>query len=213
MHRSPAKRTQATSCQRLRSLSPRQFLSNLSDMLKYAVVEIPGGSVGFVATDKGVSNVVLTGGRPSQIRKRLSGRLPDAEYAPGLLPDFQRQLREYFAGRRRKFDVKLDLSALTPFQRRVLDRCARIGYGRTKTYGQLAREVGRPNAARAIGGAMARNPLPLVIPCHRVVASDGSLGGFSADQGVSLKRRLLDMEAGRPASRPQLPRRRKRPAG
>lgn len=182
-------------------------------MTKYAVVEIPGGSAGFVATDKGVSKVVLTGRGPSQARKRLAEEFPDAEYDPGLLASFQRQLRAYFAGRLKRFRVKLDLSSLTAFQRQVLDRCARIGYGRTKTYGQLAREVGRPNAARAVGGALGRNPVPLVIPCHRVVAGDGRLGGFSAEQGVSLKRRLLDMEAGRPANRPLLRRCRGRAAG
>ncbi|MGQ9650605.1 MAG: methylated-DNA--[protein]-cysteine S-methyltransferase, partial [Phycisphaerae bacterium] len=126
-------------------------------MTKYAVVEIPGGWAGFVVTDKGVSKVILTGRGRSQARKRLAMQFPDAEYDPGLLPSFQRQLRGYFAGRLRCFRVKLDLSSLTAFQRRVLDRCARIGYGRTKTYGQLAREVGRPKAARAVGQAMARN--------------------------------------------------------
>lgn len=182
-------------------------------MVKYAVVDIHGESVGFVATDKGVSSIILTGREPSQARKRLATEFPDAEYDPGLLPAFQGQLRAYFAGKLKRFHVKLDLSSLTAFQRQVLDRCARIGYGRTKTYGQLAREVGRPKAARAVGGAMARNPVPLVVPCHRVVAGNGGLGGFSAEQGVGLKRRLLDMEAGLPASDPALRRRQKCPGG
>lgn len=200
-----ATRTRLADRERLQSLSRRQFLLNLSDMVKYAVVDIPGGSAGFVVTDKGVSKVVLAARGPSHTRKRLAIRFPDGEYEAGLLPEFQKQLREYFAGRLRRFRVKVDLSSLTAFQRQVLDRCVRIGYGRTKTYGQLAREVGRPNAARAVGGAMARNPVPLVIPCHRVVAGDGSLGGFSAEQGVSLKQRLLEMERARAAFRPEQP--------
>ena len=165
-------------------------------MAKYTVMRIRNGSVAFVATEKGVSNVILTGRDPAQARKRLAAEFPEAEYDADLLPAFQKQLRQYLAGKLRSFHVKLDLSALTAFQRRVLDRCGRIGYGRTKTYGELAREIGRPKAARAVGGALGSNPVPLVIPCHRVVAGDGSLGGFSAEQGVSLKRHLLDMESG-----------------
>ncbi len=165
-------------------------------MSKFTVISVPDGAVGVVATQRGVCNVVLMGGDAKKAAKTLAAEFPDAEYEPGLMPAFQKQLREYFAGRRKKFEVKLDLSALTPFQRRVLERCARIGYGRTKTYGQLAREIDRPAAARAVGGALGRNPVPLVIPCHRVVAGNGSLGGFSAEQGVKLKRRLLDLESG-----------------
>ncbi len=165
-------------------------------MRKYTLVSVSDGTVGVVATRRGVCNVVLMGCDPKQAARTLAAEFPDAEYEPGLLPAFQKQVREYFAGRLKKFDVKLDLSALKPFQRRVLDRCARIDYGRTKTYGQLAREIDRPAAARAVGGALGRNPVPLVIPCHRVVAGDGSLGGFSAEQGVKLKRRLLDLESG-----------------
>lgn len=168
-------------------------------MRKFTAVGVPGGSVGFVATDKGVSHVVLTGRKPADALKRLAAEFPDANHDAGLLTAFQVQVREYFAGRLRQFDVKLDLSLLTRFQRQVLDRCAKIGYGRTKTYGQLAHEIGRPKAARAVGGALGRNPVPLVIPCHRVVGGDGSLTGFSAEQGVSLKRRLLEMESGETA--------------
>lgn len=165
-------------------------------MSKFTVISVPDGAVGVVATQRGVCNVVLMGGDAKKAAKTLAAEFPDAEYEPGLMPAFQQQLREYFAGRLRRFNVRLDLSALTPFQRRVLARCARIGYGRTKTYGQLAREIGRPAVARAVGGALGRNPVPLVIPCHRVVAGNGSLGGFSAEQGVKLKRRLLDLESG-----------------
>ena len=165
-------------------------------MSKFTVIPVPDGSVGVVATQRGVCNVVLMGRDSKKATKALAAEFPDAEYEPGLLPAFQKQLSEYFAGRLKKFDVKLDLSALTPFQRQVLGRCARIDYGQTKTYGQLAREIDRPAAARAVGGALGRNPVPLVIPCHRVVAGNGSLGGFSAEQGVKLKRRLLDLESG-----------------
>ncbi|MBN2218521.1 MAG: MGMT family protein [Pirellulales bacterium] len=105
------------------------------------------------------------------------------------------RLRSYADGRPEDFlDVAVDTSFQTPFGRAVLEQCRRIPYGETRTYGQLAAMVGRPQAARAVGGVMAANRTPLLIPCHRVVAADGRLGGFSAPGGVAFKRRLLDLE-------------------
>ena len=100
---------------------------------------------------------------------------------------------QYLAGRRRRFTVPVDLSGVPAFQRRVLQALRRVPYGRTITYGQLAARAGRPRAARAVGQAMAHNPVPLIVPCHRVVASGGGLGGFGG--GLALKRRLLALEA------------------
>jgi methylated-DNA-[protein]-cysteine S-methyltransferase len=94
-----------------------------------------------------------------------------------------------------RFDVPVRLTGLTPFQQSVLHECGRIPPGKTLTYGELADRAGRPGAARAVGNALARNPVPLVIPCHRVVASGGVLGGFSAEAGVGLKKQLLALEA------------------
>ena len=91
-------------------------------------------------------------------------------------------------------DVEIDFSRLTPFARRVAAACRRIGWGRTRSYGELAAVAGFPGAARAVGHVMATNRTPLLVPCHRVVASGGRLGGFSAPQGTKLKRRLLDLE-------------------
>ena len=146
--------------------------------------------------------MILTGRCPEATRALLGRRFPDSQCKPDLLPGLQRQLRDYFAGRRVRFRVGLDLSAVTAFQRRVLQACAGIPYGETVTYGELARRVGRPTAARAVGGALARNPVPLVVPCHRVIAGDGSLGGFSAEQGVRLKRWLLTLESDTRSGRP-----------
>ncbi len=91
-------------------------------------------------------------------------------------------------------DVEIDLNHLTPFARRVAAACRRIGWGQTRSYGELAAVAGFPGAARAVGHVMATNRTPLLVPCHRVVASGGRLGGFSAPQGIKLKRRLLDLE-------------------
>ena len=104
------------------------------------------------------------------------------------------QLREYFAGDRSSFNLPVDISQLTPFQRSVLDVACRIAPGQVWTYHRVAAELGRPRSSRPVGGALARNPIPIVIPCHRVVASDGSLGGYSGGSGLKAKRWLLRLE-------------------
>ena len=111
---------------------------------------------------------------------------------PGLLAAARRQLDEYFAGERRAFDLPLDLDAGTDFQRSVWRAVATIPHGATVTYGELARRSGRPGHARAAGGANARNPLPVIVPCHRVVGGDGALTGYAG--GLDRKRLLLELE-------------------
>lgn len=108
------------------------------------------------------------------------------------LDNLKGKLQYYLAGERVVFDEPLDLSGATPFQRRVWLATREIPYGERRSYAQIARRVGSPQAAQAVGQALAANPLPLIIPCHRVVASSGDLGGFSG--GPYLKRRLLEME-------------------
>jgi methylated-DNA-[protein]-cysteine S-methyltransferase len=106
----------------------------------------------------------------------------------------RRELDEYFEGRRRAFDLLLDLRQLRPFQHAVLIELALVPYGETATYGELAARVGQPKAARAVGGALNRNPVPIVLPCHRVVGATGSLVGYAG--GLSRKRALLELESG-----------------
>jgi len=103
------------------------------------------------------------------------------------------QLREYFARKRRSFELPLDFSgAATAFQRDVYDRLLRIGYGHVASYGQVARDIGRPDMARAVGQAVGANPIPIIVPCHRVIASDGRLTGFGG--GIAAKVALLKLE-------------------
>ena len=105
-----------------------------------------------------------------------------------------RQLGDYFDGRRVRFNGKLDLSGLSPFAQKVLRVLAKVRYGQTITYGELAKRAGSAKAARAVGNVLAKNPLPIIVPCHRVIPSNGSIGGFSAPGGLKLKRQLLLME-------------------
>ena len=104
------------------------------------------------------------------------------------------EVAEYLAGKRRAFSVPVDWRGRGGFGRQVLEACARVPYGETVSYGELAKRVGSPGAARAVGQALGRNPVPLIVPCHRVVASGGGLGGFGG--GLEMKRRLLVLEEG-----------------
>jgi len=113
--------------------------------------------------------------------------------ADGVLAEAQRQLAEYFAGRRQAFELPTAVAG-TPFQVSVWRALAGIGYGQTTTYSELARSIGKPHAARAVGAACGRNPLPLVVPCHRVIGAGGELRGFGLG-GLAIKRWLLDAEA------------------
>ena len=122
--------------------------------------------------------------------ERRHARHDTAGDVPAVLAQAATELEEYFAGTRTEFDVPLELDG-TPFQRQVWDELTRIGYGETITYGELARRVGRPRGPRAVGQANGRNPVPIIVPCHRVVAS-GGIGGYGG--GLKVKRALLTLE-------------------
>lgn len=119
-------------------------------------------------------------------------------YGPGIVPDPRRaspvasQVEQYLARKRERFDLDVDLAGLTPFQQRILRATARVPYGELTTYAAVARRAGSERATRAAGAALGANPVPIVVPCHRVVASDGSLGGYAG--GLRTKRRLLALE-------------------
>ena len=150
------------------------------------------GTVRTAATEKGLALVTL----PGESRKYFEGRIERlfSEYemhsGGSVNTQAEKQLTAYFEGRLRKFTLKLDIHA-SPFHKKALEQVARIPYGRTMTYGEIARAVGNPRASRAVGAANANNNLPIVIPCHRVVASSG-LGGYGG--GIELKKKLLRLE-------------------
>lgn len=140
-------------------------------------------SIGHGSEAAALAALASQGAKPSQ-------SLPD------FVQDLIRRLQRYAAGEKHVTfaDAPLDLSHLSPFQKKVVDRCRRIGAGKTRTYGELAKLAGFPGAARAVGSVMSKNRYPIIVPCHRVVGSAGSLGGFSAPQGISLKQRMLVLE-------------------
>jgi len=157
----------------------------------------------------------LTFGHPSAaaaeaaLESDLRKRPEEADTLPAWIGELVERLQGYAAGQEARFDdVPLDLAHLSPFQLRVVQACRRIGRGRVRTYGELAAAAGSAGAARAVGNVMAANRFPIIVPCHRVVGSAGSLGGFSARDGVRMKRRMLEMEG---AAQPR--QRRERRAG
>jgi methylated-DNA-[protein]-cysteine S-methyltransferase len=117
-------------------------------------------------------------------------------YDPSKVRPAVEQIAEYLRGERRAFDLPIDWSILSPFPEQVLRLTYAIPYGSTRTYAELAHQVGSPGAARAVGRAQATNPMPLVIPCHRVLGSDGKLHGYGAGDGLATKEWLLRMESG-----------------
>lgn len=160
-----------------------------------AVFKTAWGWVGVEASVNGsragVSRIIL----PRTSRRAAARALGISGTASGLSPllrEAQRQLREFLSGKRRTLDCPMDLSAGTPFQRRVWRKSRAIPYGRVRSYKWLAVRVGGGRHARAVGLALGANPVPILVPCHRVVAHDGALGGFSG--GLGMKRRLLALE-------------------
>ena len=138
--------------------------------------------------------LTLIGGPEGLVALRfpaLGGALAHDEHRPELFDEAVAQLQDYFAGTRRHFDLRLDLGG-TPFQRAVWTQLSAIPYGETRSYGQLAQLIGRPDRARAVGAAVGATPVPIIVPCHRAVAANGALTGYIG--GLHRKRLLLDLE-------------------
>jgi methylated-DNA-[protein]-cysteine S-methyltransferase len=160
---------------------------------RFRLVVTNWGCFGFVARGDALAATFLPDSAAA-LCKAIQSRFAGTREDERLMPGFVKQVRAYFAGRAVRFDVEVDFDGVPAFRRAVYEHCLRIGHGKTATYQDLARAVGNPNAVRAVGGAMANNRWPLVIPCHRVLRADGSLGGFSSRDGVKMKERLLRHE-------------------
>ena len=159
----------------------------------YRTVDSPLGPLLLAATEAGVVRLAYEREDHDQVLQALALRVsPRVLHAPGRLDEAVRQLEGYFAGRRRAFDVPLDLRLSAGFRRQVLDHLRTIAYGHTESYSSVARATGRAQAVRAVGSACATNPVPLLVPCHRVLRSDGTLGGYVG--GLGAKQALLELE-------------------
>jgi methylated-DNA-[protein]-cysteine S-methyltransferase len=159
----------------------------------YRVLDTPVGPLLIAATPAGLVRVAYAREGHDDVLAALADRVsPRVLRAPRRLDDAARQLEDYFAQRRRTFDVPLDLRLAHGFRREVLDRLRAIAYGATASYAQVAATTSSPRAVRAVGTACATNPLPIVVPCHRVVRSDGAVGAYLG--GPEAKRTLLALE-------------------
>ena len=160
------------------------------------VFETSLGFGGVVASESGLLEVFLPFGGASRAEMvaHFAGLYPAATTGNPVTRSAAHQLQRYFAGEPVIFDLPLDWSVFTPFQTAVYQMVVTISYGEVRSYGVIARQIGRPRSARGVGRAMARNPLPIVIPCHRVVGSAGALTGYSASGGILSKKWLLEME-------------------
>ncbi|WP_405792113.1 methylated-DNA--[protein]-cysteine S-methyltransferase [Streptomyces sp. NBC_01506] len=162
--------------------------------IAYTVVDSPVGRLLLASTEKGLVRVAFANQDHDKVLDSLAAALsPRVLRAPKRLDGVARELDQYFAGARRTFDLPLDMSLSHGFRQLVQRHLPEIGYGSTLSYAEVARLVGNPKAVRAVGTACATNPLPVVVPCHRVLRSDGTLGGYAG--GAAAKSVLLDLEA------------------
>lgn len=169
-----------------------RWFAGTAPLIQWDVIESPLGPLYIATSDRGLCNVDF-GVSQTAFLNHLNP-LARTERNPAALATVAAQLQAYFAGDRPQFDVALDLERTTPFQRTVLQTARRIPPGAVWTYGQVARAIGKPKASRAVGQALGRNPVPIVVPCHRVIASDGGLGGYSGGGGLESKQLLLRLE-------------------
>lgn len=170
----------------------QRWFTQAAPLIQWHEEESPLGLIYFAVNQNGLCSLDF-GVTEDYFINRLNP-LARTEQNPAALANYARQLSEYFTGKRKAFDLPVDLSSLTPFQRSVLQVAISIPAGSVWTYGQVAQHIGRPKASRAVGQALGSNPIPIVIPCHRVIASDGSLTGYSAGAGIASKKWLLQME-------------------
>ncbi len=159
--------------------------------LNYIIFNTDMGWIGILGSVKGLLSTTLPQ-RSAQEAQHLLGDTNDATWAPHSFEDLIQRLSIYLSGHRVTFPDQLDLSGATTFQRNVWEIARLIPYGEARSYKWMAEQIGKPLAARAVGQALGSNPLPIIIPCHRVIASNGKLAGFSG--GVKMKRQLLSLE-------------------
>jgi len=161
--------------------------------LKYRIIDTAFGYVGIGATEKGISAVTLPCETEDDAMISLGEKSGNGGSDPELLPDLVERITRYFHGERVSFLDELDITSASEFQKAVWQAARLIPYGETRSYLWVATQAGNPKASRAAGRALGRNPLPIIIPCHRVIAGNGGMGGFTG--GIEMKMRLLALES------------------
>jgi len=175
-----------------RRLSERVAQNGLAD-ISYAPADSPFGTLLLAATRRGLTRVAFPEEDMDVVLEKLADRIsPRIVEASAPLEAMRRELDEYFSGRRRSFQLALDWTLVGPFARRVLGATAKIPYGGVLTYAEVAARAGSPRGSRAAGNALGANPMPIVVPCHRVLRTGGALGGYAG--GLERKRFLLELE-------------------
>jgi len=164
--------------------------------IKYIVFKTKWGYFGLAGTEYGLLRTHLPAAKYETVKSQLLKEFQKTRYDKTLFKVLAEQITAYFEGAYVDFskDISIVLGGLSGFTRQVLTACRDIRFGQTASYADLAKIAGRAGAARAVGGVMAKNPLPLIIPCHRVIYANGKIGGFSAAGGVTLKKRMLELE-------------------
>lgn len=164
----------------------------MNDLL-FTVFDTSMGWIGVVSSAQGLREIILPQEFQEAVVRQVEGYGCSAEFCePALFGDLSQRLRSYFEGEQVQFPDKLDFAGASRFQQRVWNVARTIPYGETRSYAWVAAQLGLSKVARAVGQALGRNPLPIIVPCHRVVSSDGTLGGFSA--GLAMKKHLLRLE-------------------
>jgi O-6-methylguanine DNA methyltransferase len=161
-------------------------------MFRYTIFETQYGHVGAVASDSGLHMIVLPKKKTEEIKKHLDGHYLELIRDDDYFKHLKAKILDYFSGKNIRFNEKMDIAGSTPFELKVWDITMGIPRGEVRSYEWVAKQLGNPKEVRAVGGALRRNRLPLIIPCHRVIKKQGDLGGFSA--GIEMKRLLLKLE-------------------
>ena len=164
----------------------------MADKLHYTVFETSRGWMSILASKIGLLAVTLPQATRQQALDSLGKKTEEAVLSPESFDNITKKFQTYYSGKKTTFSDRLDYSFATPFQRQVWEAARLIPYGETRSYGWVAEQIGKPLAARAVGQALGKNPFLIVVPCHRVIASDRGLGGFGG--GLEMKQALLEME-------------------
>lgn len=172
---------------RLQEVLPPSIYYDVIEDTHFGPIYVAAGPHGLVSVDFGVSENEFL----DYLYKQVGG---EPRHSPKKVERYKAEIRGYLLGEQEAFDLEVDLSPLTDFQRRVLEEARRVPRGQVATYAEIAERIGSPKAARAVGQALRRNPVPIVVPCHRVVNSDGTLGGYGGKLGNRRKVELLKLE-------------------